>query len=144
MRTLHIGLCVNNLERSLAFYTALGYRVVGSVADTPLGSLTMIKLPDDPFVALELVADPPDGGARVSGTLSHLVIQVGSLDDTVAQLSAEGVSADGPDPTASADQTRTAWIVDPDGNRIELVQWPAGHGDGMTSADFSERGGGGQ
>jgi len=35
-----------------------------------------------------------------------------------------------------SDDFLTAWIVDPDGNRIELVQWPPGHADGMTAADF--------
>ena len=29
----------------------------------------------------------------------------------------------------------TTWIVDPDGNRIELMQWPPGHGVGMSAAD---------
>jgi hypothetical protein len=28
------------------------------------------------------------------------------------------------------------WLVDPDGYRIELVQWPPGHRDGITAADF--------
>jgi lactoylglutathione lyase len=28
--------------------------------------------------------------------------------------------------------------TDPDGNRIELVQWPAGHADGITAADFAD------
>jgi lactoylglutathione lyase len=31
---------------------------------------------------------------------------------------------------------RTSWLTDPDGYRIELVQWPAGHAYGMTEADF--------
>jgi lactoylglutathione lyase len=30
------------------------------------------------------------------------------------------------------------WVVDPDGNRIELVQWPAGRADGITAADWAE------
>lgn len=34
MRTLHVGLRVTDLGRSLAFYTAIGYEVVGSVPDT--------------------------------------------------------------------------------------------------------------
>jgi lactoylglutathione lyase len=34
MRTLHIGLRVADLERSLAFYTTVGYEVVGT-ATTP-------------------------------------------------------------------------------------------------------------
>jgi lactoylglutathione lyase len=79
MRTLHFGLRVTDLERSLAFYTGVGYKVVGDVPETPLGHLTMLKLPGDEFVT-----------------------------------------------------------IDPDGNRIELVQWPPGHPDGLGVADWAE------
>jgi lactoylglutathione lyase len=36
-----------------------------------------------------------------------------------------------------SNEFQTAWITDPDRNRIELVQWPPDHPDGMTAADFS-------
>ena len=55
---LHLGLRVSDLEQSLAFYTALGYAELGSVPQTEFGSLTMLQLPDDPFVSLELVHHP--------------------------------------------------------------------------------------
>lgn len=58
MRMLHLGLRVTDLEGSLAFYTALGYAKIGTVPETGFGSLTMLQLPDDPFVSLELVHDP--------------------------------------------------------------------------------------
>jgi catechol-2,3-dioxygenase len=58
VRMLHVGLRVTDLERSLAFYSALGYAVLGGVPETEFGSLTMLQLPDDPFVSLELVHDP--------------------------------------------------------------------------------------
>jgi len=45
MRTLHVGLRVSDLDRSLAFYTAVGYTVAGTVEDTAFGSLTMLQLP---------------------------------------------------------------------------------------------------
>lgn len=32
---------------------------------------------------------------------------------------------------------RTCWITDPDGYRIEVLQWPDGHADGITKADFA-------
>ena len=38
-------------------------------------------------------------------------------------------------PRRAAD--RTSWITDPDGYRIEQVQWPTGHVDGITEADFA-------
>jgi lactoylglutathione lyase len=53
MRTLHLGLRVSDLDRLLAFYAALGYTELGRVPETAFGSLTMLKLPDDPFVSLE-------------------------------------------------------------------------------------------
>lgn len=136
MRTLHVGLRVADLDRSLAFYTAVGYEVVGSVPETGIGHLTMLKLPGDEFVSIELVHDPY-AGPVVGNRLSHLVVQVGSVDATLAELAARGVDADEPtSPDGSAD-FRTTMITDPDGNRIELVQWPAGHPDGMTAADFA-------
>jgi lactoylglutathione lyase len=61
MRTLHLGLRVADLERSIAFYTSIGYEVLGDVPATDLGTLTMLKLPGDEFVALELVHDPAHG-----------------------------------------------------------------------------------
>lgn len=75
MRTLHLGLRVADLERSIAFYTSVGYEVLGEVPATELGTLTMLKLPGDEFVALELVHDPTHGRV-VPGGLSHFVIQL--------------------------------------------------------------------
>jgi len=37
-----------------------------------------------------------------------------------------------------SNEFRTAWITDPDGDRIGLVQWPPGHPEGMTGGDFSD------
>lgn len=137
MRTLHIGLRVADLNRSLEFYEAVGYEVVGRVPETPLGELTMLKLPKDEFVTVELVYDPQGDGPPGSG-LSHLVIQVESMDSTIAELSARGVDAEAPTSPDGSDDFFTSWIVDPDGNRIELVQWPAGHADGLSAEDWAE------
>jgi lactoylglutathione lyase len=137
MRTLHFGLRVADLDRSLAFYTAVGYQVIGTVPDTPLGRLTMLKLPGDEFVAIELVHDPKQDEVDVGTGLSHFVIKVESMDATLTGLAARGIDAEAPTSPDGSDDFRTTWIVDPDGNRIELVQWPAGHADGMTAADWA-------
>jgi lactoylglutathione lyase len=137
MRTLHLGLRVTDLERSLAFYTAVGYAVVGNVPETAFGHLTMLKLPDDDFVTLELVHDPAKGAVDRGTVLNHFVIKVESMDATIAELAAKGIDADAPGSPDGSDDFRTTWITDPDGNRIELVQWPAGHPDGITAADWA-------
>jgi lactoylglutathione lyase len=137
MRTLNVGLRVGDLKRSLAFYTAVGYTVVGTVEGTPFGSLAMLRLPDDSFVTIELVHDPAGGPVDLGTGISHLAVQVESLDATLAGLAAQGITAEPPERPGGPDGPRTSWITDPDGYRIELVQWPAGHADGITEADFA-------
>jgi lactoylglutathione lyase len=138
MRTLHFGLRVADLDRSLEFYTAVGYEVVGSVPETPMGHLTMLKLPGDEFVAIELVHDPAQGDAILGTGLSHFGIKVESLNATISELAARGIGAEAPVSPDGSDEFRTTWVTDPDGNRIELVQWPPGHADGITSADWAK------
>ena len=133
MRTLHLGLRVTDLDRSLAFYTALGYVELGRVPDTAFGSLTMLALPDDPFVSLELIHDPLRP-VTSTDAVNHLVVQTDDLDATITELAARGVPAE--PPAEPGPGMRTCWLTDPDGYRIELVQWPAGHPAGMTATDF--------
>jgi catechol 2,3-dioxygenase-like lactoylglutathione lyase family enzyme len=136
MRTLHVGLRVEDLERSLGFYTSLGYEVVGTVPETEFGSLTMLKLPKDSFVSLELVHDPGAGTITPAG-LNHFVIAVEALHDTVDRLAALGIEVEEPSSPSGSEDFWTTWLTDPDGYRIELVQWPPGHSDGLSSADFA-------
>ncbi len=136
MRALHIGIRVADLDRSLTFYTGLGYEVLGMVPETEFGSLTMLKLPRDEFVSLELVHDPARGDVGPGG-LNHCVIQVESMLDAVATLGDRGIAVEAPASPDGSDDFWTAWVTDPDGYRIELVQWPPGHPDGMTAADLS-------
>jgi lactoylglutathione lyase len=136
MRTLHFGLRVADLGRSLAFYKAVGYEVVGSVPETAFGHLTMLKLPDDDFVTIELAHDPTNDAADLGTGLNHFVIKVESMHATITELAAKGIDIEAPESPDGSDDFLTSWITDPDGNRIELVQWPAGHPDGITAVDW--------
>lgn len=138
MRTLQFGLKVADRETSVAFYAALGYEVIGEVPDSPIGHLTMLKLPDDEFVSLELVHDPTgetEDDTAAPG-FSHFAIQVESLEATVAHLAASGVDADAA--ASPAPGLHTTNVTDPDGRTIELVQWPPGHAVGMSAADWPD------
>ena len=129
---------MSDLDRSIAFYTAVGYEVVGRVPETPIGELTMLKLPDDEFVTIELVHDPSRSRRQrwhqPSATSSSWST---SMAATIAELSARGIDAEEPTSPDGSDDFLTTSIVDPDGNRIELVQWPAGHAEGFTAADWA-------
>ncbi len=133
-----MGIRVQDLGRSTRFYTSLGYQVVGVVPGTEIGTLTMLKLPGDLFVSLELVHDPSAGRVDPGG-LHHLVIVVEALHETVARLAALDIEAETPGSLNGSEDFWTTWLTDPDGYRIELVQWPAGHPEGMTHADFPDQ-----
>src|SRR3954468_12812262 len=124
MRTLHFAIRVADRERSLAFYRAVGYEVVGEVPETGIGHLTMLKLPGDEFVSIELVHQPGRARDDRRSGLSHFVIAVESMATTLAELAAHGVDAEEPTSPDGSDSFVTSFITDPDGNRIELVQWP--------------------
>ena len=121
MRTLHVGLRVSDLNRSLAFCTAVGYTVVGTVKGTGFGTLAMLRLPSDSFVTIELVYYPAKGAVDLGAGINHLVVQAESLDELLAHLAAQGIAAEPPALPAGTAGPRTTWITDPDGYRIELI-----------------------
>jgi lactoylglutathione lyase len=136
MRTLHPAYRVTDLAASLAFYDALGYGEVGRVDIGGGTTLAMLKLPGEDLVTLELVHRPADGPVEIGTGFSHLAVQVDDLAATVAALSDAGVNPSPVELPGGPDGPQTAWLSDPDGYRIELVQWPPGHPDGLTAADF--------
>ena len=135
MRTLHVGLRVEDLERSLGFYTSLGYEVVGTVPETEFGSLTMLKLPGDEFVGPGARPRPHARAGRARRPQPPRHPGRGRARDGRAPGCARIEAEEPSSPDGSADFW-TTWLTDPDGYRIELVQWPTGHADGLTRADF--------
>jgi lactoylglutathione lyase len=135
MRTLHTAYRVGNLERSLEFYSAVGFSELGRVALPDDVTLVCLKLPDDSATTLELVDEPAAQPIEIGNGLSHIVVQVEDLGGTVDRLSAAGINCgpiEQPGPS-------TSWLRDPDGYRIELVEWPPGHPYGLTVADFADQ-----
>ena len=136
MKTLHTAYRVTDLAASLGFYTALGYEEVGRVPFGGGASLTMLKFPGEQVVTLELVHRPADGPVQVGTGFSHLVVQVAELATTIVALTQAGLRPEPEQRPGGPDGPRTSFLTDPDGYRIELVQWPPGHADGISPADF--------
>lgn len=137
MRTLSPGLRVADLDASLAFYRALGFEVVGTVPETELGRLTMLKLPDDEFVTIELVSSKSGRQDVDLGTgMSHLAVQVDSMDEVVNALREHHVDVAEPRSPDGTVGFLTVTVKDPDGRDIELVQWPPGHAAGLSAEDW--------
>ncbi|MGI8610573.1 MAG: VOC family protein [Candidatus Dormibacteria bacterium] len=136
MKTLHPAYRVTDKAASLKFYSALGYVEVGRVELGKGASLTLIKFPGEKEATLELVHRPGDQPVDVGTGFSHLAVQVDDLAATLEAMSQSGLSPGPAERPGGPEGPQTAWIVDPDGYRIELVQWPRGHPDGITDADF--------
>jgi len=142
VRVSHIGICVSDWKRSLRFYhDVLGFRYVhereakGEPSDTLL-RLTGVSLRE---VYLEregvrlglLYYDSPgqtgDGEPRPMNQLglTHLSLRVDDLDAMLAEIEAAGVRVlRDTRIEIPAARTKAAFITDPDGTLIELVQQP--------------------
>jgi lactoylglutathione lyase len=123
MKSILFALRVTDLERSLAFYTAVGYLNLGTVPFDDGSSLVWLRLPAETSVSLELVHRPADGPVQVGG-FQHFAIEVESLAETLDRLIAAGLQPGEPELPGGPEGPKTSWLVDPDGYRIELVEWP--------------------
>ncbi|MEU0031302.1 VOC family protein [Streptomyces sp. NPDC006335] len=137
MKTLFVSYRVTDLDRSLGFYIALGYAELGRVETGDGAHLVILKFPDEPAASLELVHRPGDGPVDVGSGFDHLAIQVETLADTRETLTEAGLEPGPLQYPGGPHGPKTSWLTDPDGYRIELVEWPSGHPDGITAADFA-------
>lgn len=139
MKTLHPAYRVTDLSTSLSFYAALGYEEVGRIPVDNGGTLSVLKFPGEDLVTLELAHRPADGPVDVGTGFSHLAVQVDDLSGLIESLSEQGLEPGPQQLPGGQHGARTSWLTDPDGYRIELVQWPPGHADGISPADFDQR-----
>ena len=136
MKILFPAVRVGNLEASLDFYEAFGVKVVGRVSHAST-RMAMLALPCEDEVILELV-ERTDAGPVSAGGLDHLAIQVDDVEATRRDLLAAGLDSGEVERPGGSVGPRTVTLVDPDGHRLELVQWPDGHPVAMTRADFGD------
>ena len=137
MKTLFAAYRVTDLDRSLRFYTALGYVELGRVEVGDGTRLVILKFPGEPAASLELVHHPASARIDVGSGFDHLAIQVDTLATILETLAEAGLEPEPVQYPGGPHGPKTSWLTDPDGYRIELVEWPSGHPDGITAADFS-------
>jgi len=121
----HVGIVVSDLERSTAFYRALGFEVV---SDMPWddGSRA-IRFMESGALQLELFwyAETPGAPARLEGKqlgFRHLAFMVDDIDAALSELKAAGIVSPGIAVRDVPMGFRIAFFDDPDGLEIELSQ----------------------
>ena len=120
-KLLHTRYRVNDLERSVRFYTeVLGLKEVRR-HKSPRGSeLVFLKAPESEET-IELCHFPEAGPVQVQPDLTHLAFLVDSLDGFAKHLEKLGLKySDGP--TLKPDGSGFAFIDAPEGYEIELMQ----------------------
>lgn len=124
MKTLFVSYRVTDLDRSLAFYTALGYTELGRVEIGDDSLLVILKFPEEPSASLELVHRPAEGRVDVGTGFDHLAIEADDLAATLQRLTDAGLEPGPVQYPGGPEGPKTSWLTDPDGYRIELVEWP--------------------
>jgi lactoylglutathione lyase len=118
----HVALTVRDIERSLDFYVnRLGFQEMFRLRRGGALWIVYLRITDNQY--LELFPDGADErapGPDATG-VNHVCLGVDDIDAVIAELADAGI------PLASAkkmgaDHNWQAWIADPDGNRIELMQ----------------------
>lgn len=121
-KLLHTRYRVNDMERSVKFYTeVLGLEEIRR-HKSPRGSeLVFLKAPESDE-EIELCSFPASGPVQVQTDLTHLAFEVESLEAFAQHLAKLGLSfSDGP--TMKADGSGGFAFVDaPEGYEVELIQ----------------------
>jgi lactoylglutathione lyase len=117
----HAAFACHDIEASLDFYEKLGLTESFRLNHDD-GSLMLVYLhvAGDRFI--ELFPNGPDPANRPpQGSYRHLCLMTDDLSATVVSLRTQGVTID-VEPKQGLDLNMQAWIRDPDGNQIELMQ----------------------
>ena len=120
----HAAFAAADVPRTLAFYELLGIREAFRLHHDD-GSLMLVYLhvAGDRFIEVFPGGPAIDPGADPNrkGSFMHLCLLTEDLRAAVETLRAAGVAIDR-EPTMGLDTNLQAWIKDPDGNPIELMQ----------------------
>ena len=127
----HLTMSVRHLAVSEAFYKGLGFACVHRWQDK--GGLLQICHLQLGQALLELycfkredeassVFPPGASGARLG--LRHFALQVSDIDDALSALHGAGLITDKPSVVLGQRCERYVFIMDPDGNSIELLEGP--------------------
>ena len=118
----HAAIRVKDVDRTLAFYTGkLGFEEMFRLERDGRLWIIYLRINDDQY--LEVFPDAENDRAPDASRngLNHICLTISSIDDALAELEAAGVPLMRPR-TVGADGNPQAWIEDPDGNRVELMQ----------------------
>ena len=120
LRLNHVGIFVKDFDESMRFYTqTMGWREAFTIRDANgKPALAYLQITRDTFLELA-----PSTDARPVG-LSHIGLWPEDQSATIAALRRHGVKVD--DPRVGSTKTSLTNVIDPNGVRLELVDFLPG------------------
>jgi lactoylglutathione lyase len=124
MGLIHTCYRITDIDRSVAFYEALGFEEKGRLPIRDEAVNVFMGMPEDgPEPRLELTFNHGRTEPYEIGTgYGHIAITAGDLDATLARLAEQGIEPERPPYTVSDGGSRLCFVRDPDGYRIELIE----------------------
>lgn len=119
----HVAIKVADLDRTLDFYVnKLGFaEMLRLHKDDGDVWLVYLRITDDQFLEVFPGAEGDRAPGWNANGMNHLCLAIDDVNALVAELEAAGIPLLLP-PKRALDGNWQAWIEDPDGNRIELMQ----------------------
>ena len=124
MALIHTCYRITDVDRSVAFYEALGFAEIGRIPIRDEAINVFMGLPEDgDEPRLELTYnvgrdEPYDLGSGYG----HIAITTGDLDSALERLAGQGIEPERPPYTVREGGSRLCFVRDPDGYRIELIE----------------------
>jgi len=124
MSLIHTCYRILDIDRSIAFYEALGFREVGRIPIRDEAINVFMNIPGDgDMPRLELTCNIGREEPYEIGTgYGHIAITADDLDATLARLAEQGIEPEKPPYSVREGGSRLAFVRDPDGYRVELIE----------------------
>ena len=121
MQLIHTCYRIGDIDRSVAFYQALGFDEIGRMNIRDEAINVFMGLPDD-GARLELTYNHGVDSYELGTGYNHIAVTVEDLDGTLGALSEKGIEPEKPPYRVSEGGSRICFVRDPDGYRIELIE----------------------
>jgi lactoylglutathione lyase len=121
MELIHTCYRITDPERSVAFYEALGFEKRRELPIRDEAINIFMGLPGDED-RLELTYNFGVEGYELGTGYGHIAITVGDIDQTLERLAEQGIEPERPPYTVREGGSRLAFVRDPDGYRVELIE----------------------
>ena len=118
---IHTCYRIGDIDRSVAFYEALGFEETGRFPIREEAINVFMGLPGD-GPRLELTYNFGVDSYELGTGYNHIAVTVEDLDGTLGRLAERGIEPEKPPYSVREGGSRLCFVRDPDGYRIELIE----------------------